>query len=169
MLVVHRIERPSTHRLVKADTGTIARRWQNQLGTRATGTVELTGSYDFSLSFAAASSVTPDADPPPDITAVQQQLGLRLEPSQTRIGIVVVDHVERALSTTAPRNCAPVGLLMAQRSDGVDARGFPCRQNACDGSDGQHQSRNGEECDRIQNSHAVEQAGACAREHGRAG
>jgi uncharacterized protein (TIGR03435 family) len=67
----------------------------------------LTGAYDFNLDWvpdSAASAPTPDAQSAvtlPGIpgaslfTALQQQLGLKLEPGKAPIEIVVIDHVER--------------------------------------------------------------------------
>ncbi len=67
---------------------------------------ELTGTYDFTLEFDRGMAVTVPQDgdegavaPDPGrvsiFTAVQQQLGLRLEPGKGPVETVVVDHVER--------------------------------------------------------------------------
>ncbi len=71
----------------------------------------LTGTYDFTLEFcrdqlaSGSSAVGPNsqavpsaADPcgaPPLLTAVQQQLGLRMEAGKGPVEIIVIDHVER--------------------------------------------------------------------------
>jgi uncharacterized protein (TIGR03435 family) len=67
----------------------------------------LTGTYAFDLQWAAepmplgpASSGVPSTSPPDNLptsifTALQEQLGLRLEPSKTTADLLVVDHVER--------------------------------------------------------------------------
>jgi uncharacterized protein (TIGR03435 family) len=84
------------------------KRWANQTVQDRTG---LTGSYDFTLKFcnnqsplgtsAAAADgqgVPPVSDPcgaPTLLTAIQQQLGLRLEPGKGPVEIIVIDHVER--------------------------------------------------------------------------
>jgi bla regulator protein blaR1 len=71
----------------------------------------LTGNYDFTLEFcrdqlaSGSSAVAPDgqavpsaSDPcgaPPFLTAVQQQLGLRMEAGKGPVQVIVIDHVER--------------------------------------------------------------------------
>lgn len=62
--------------------------------------------YDFNLDFVREGTPagTPDgaginspSDPAPDfLTAVQQQLGLKLEPTSTSVDVLVVDHVDKA-------------------------------------------------------------------------
>jgi uncharacterized protein (TIGR03435 family) len=56
----------------------------------------LTGKYDYQLKF---QSVQPPAaatdDRPSFITALQEQLGLKLEPERAPIEVLVIDHVER--------------------------------------------------------------------------
>ncbi len=80
----------------KIDTATLARQLANQLGRPVTDATALEGTYDFTLSWTADSAVTNDSDPAPDLfAAVEQQLGLRLEPSKTSIEVIVVDHVEK--------------------------------------------------------------------------
>ena len=64
----------------------------------------LTGYYEFNLTWtreetllAASDNTSPaSADRPPSIfTALQEQVGLKLEPRKLPIQFVVVDHVER--------------------------------------------------------------------------
>ncbi|MBZ5560590.1 MAG: TIGR03435 family protein [Acidobacteriia bacterium] len=59
----------------------------------------LEGGYDFTLHFAppglnANASTTPD-DAPQFVTALQEQLGLKLVPEKTKVTIFVIDHIER--------------------------------------------------------------------------
>jgi uncharacterized protein (TIGR03435 family) len=59
----------------------------------------LTGRYDLTLKWTAdmTTSTTPNSDPnaPPDIfTAIQEQLGLKLESTKAPIPVLVVDHAE---------------------------------------------------------------------------
>ncbi|HWF09845.1 MAG TPA: TIGR03435 family protein [Bryobacteraceae bacterium] len=65
----------------------------------------ISGKYDFSLVWSPPqlaiaapnpNALTPTADAPPDLyTAVQQQLGFRIDAAKLRIGVVVIDKVER--------------------------------------------------------------------------
>jgi uncharacterized protein (TIGR03435 family) len=58
---------------------------------------ELKGSYDFTLDWAREEAKTSSTDDPgPSIfTALQEQLGLRLQPHKLAVDILVVDHAER--------------------------------------------------------------------------
>jgi uncharacterized protein (TIGR03435 family) len=70
--------------------------------TNATG---LTEKYDFILTFSLeglgiasppGTVGAPDLETPPDIfTALQSQLGLKLEPKKGPVDLIVIDHVER--------------------------------------------------------------------------
>ena len=61
----------------------------------------LTGDWDFDLKFtppsAAASADAPASDPdsPSIFTALQEQLGLKLEPARGPVDVLVIDGVER--------------------------------------------------------------------------
>jgi uncharacterized protein (TIGR03435 family) len=54
----------------------------------------LTGAYDFTL-HSAGDSPPPDSTEPSIYTAIEEQLGLKLEPSQGQVQVLVIDHVER--------------------------------------------------------------------------
>lgn len=55
----------------------------------------LTGKYDLALKWSADDGPPPEADaPPPLITALQEQLGLRLQPAHDSVQTFVIDHVE---------------------------------------------------------------------------
>ena len=55
----------------------------------------LTGSFDFDVRFLPENS-RPDAEPGPSLaTAIQEELGLRLEKSKGSVEVVVIDHVEK--------------------------------------------------------------------------
>jgi uncharacterized protein (TIGR03435 family) len=56
----------------------------------------LTGKYDYKLEYAPEDSQS-DADPagPSIFTAVQEQLGLKLEAAKGPVEIVVIDHIEK--------------------------------------------------------------------------
>jgi uncharacterized protein (TIGR03435 family) len=57
----------------------------------------LTGRYDFQLIWTADESQAPtDGSAPPGLfTAIQEQIGLKLEPVKAQIDVLVVDAVER--------------------------------------------------------------------------
>ena len=59
----------------------------------------LTGNYDFKLNFAPPdrmSDLSTTRDLPSIFTALQEQLGLRLEPQKAPVEFIVIEHVERA-------------------------------------------------------------------------
>jgi uncharacterized protein (TIGR03435 family) len=63
----------------------------------------LTGVYNFSLDFSwqpissapASEGIASEPTSPDIFTALQKQLGLKLEPAQDRVSRLIVDHVER--------------------------------------------------------------------------
>jgi uncharacterized protein (TIGR03435 family) len=55
----------------------------------------LTGKYDFELEWSAGDPPPPDAPGPSIFTAVQEQLGLKLESVKASFPTVVIDHAER--------------------------------------------------------------------------
>jgi uncharacterized protein (TIGR03435 family) len=75
---------------------------QSETGSRlVVDKTGLTGEFDFmlhwapeNLSAAAAATSDPEAENPPLFTALQEQLGLRLEPGKAPVEIVVIDHAE---------------------------------------------------------------------------
>jgi uncharacterized protein (TIGR03435 family) len=55
----------------------------------------LTGTFDFDVRFVAENN-PPDAEPGPSLaTAIQEELGLRLEKSKGPVEVVVIDHLEK--------------------------------------------------------------------------
>jgi uncharacterized protein (TIGR03435 family) len=72
-----------------------------QLGRTVIDRTGLTGKYDFVLKWTpdTAYHVESDNDGPPDgpslFTAVQEQLGLRLESAKAPVEFLVIDHVEK--------------------------------------------------------------------------
>ena len=55
----------------------------------------LTGDFDMELTFAPYNSAVADSPAPDLFTAVQEQLGLRLEPARAPVDVLVIDHVEK--------------------------------------------------------------------------
>jgi uncharacterized protein (TIGR03435 family) len=62
------------------------------IGRAVTDQTGLSGTFDVDLTFAPPNSADPDA--PSIFTAVQEQLGLRLEAARTPVDVLVIDHVE---------------------------------------------------------------------------
>jgi uncharacterized protein (TIGR03435 family) len=67
----------------------------------------LTGNWDYNLEFAQGGSPSNSpgspSDPAPDlITAVRDQLGLKMEPKKSPIEVLVIDHIEKTLAQTRP-------------------------------------------------------------------
>ena len=68
---------------------------QSQVGRPVVDRTGLTGHYNFVLKWTPdQDSASPDAGPS-IFTAIQEQLGLKLEPVKAPIQILVVDHIER--------------------------------------------------------------------------
>jgi uncharacterized protein (TIGR03435 family) len=56
----------------------------------------LTGKYDFALHYTVDETRTSDPNAPPALfTAIQQQLGLKLQPTKAPVDVFVIDHVEQ--------------------------------------------------------------------------
>jgi uncharacterized protein (TIGR03435 family) len=73
----------------------LARYLTNQLGRQVIDRTSLPGLFDFTLEFAPEGNGA-DAIPGPSIfTALQEQLGLKLEPAKGPVEILVIDHVEK--------------------------------------------------------------------------
>ena len=66
------------------------------LGRRVIDQTGLTGAYTLSLKWTPDDKpATGDNSPPSLVTAIQEQLGLRLEPTKGPVEILVVDHAEK--------------------------------------------------------------------------
>ena len=57
----------------------------------------LTGVWDFDLKWSAPNAPTPDPDRPSIFTALQEQLGLRLDAATGPVEVLVIDRVERLI------------------------------------------------------------------------
>jgi uncharacterized protein (TIGR03435 family) len=80
-----------------------------ELGREVVGRTGLTGHYDFKLQFSPTEAMRPvingqmqplsadDAALPSVFTAVQEQLGLKLEPTKAPVQGLVIDHLERLM------------------------------------------------------------------------
>ena len=56
---------------------------------------ELKGVYDLTMDWTPDEAAAADAVAPTLLTALQQQLGLKLQPQKAPIEVLVVDHLER--------------------------------------------------------------------------
>jgi uncharacterized protein (TIGR03435 family) len=68
---------------------------QPEISRRIVDKTGLTGKYDFTLHWTSASSDQESADGPSIFTALQEQLGLKLEPTKGPVEVLVIDHIER--------------------------------------------------------------------------
>lgn len=77
--------------------------YADQIGRRVVNMTGLTGTYDFKLEWTPdqdQGANQPGGEPPPDssgpsiFTALQEQLGLKLEPQKHSLPVLVIDHVE---------------------------------------------------------------------------
>lgn len=75
-----------------------------QLGRNVIDSTALTAAYDFTLQWtpdtgasaaSTGSAPTPSDAPPSIFTAVQEQLGLKLESTKAPVEVLVIDHIER--------------------------------------------------------------------------
>jgi uncharacterized protein (TIGR03435 family) len=55
----------------------------------------LKGIYDFTLRYSDDMAAKADSSVPSIYTALQEQLGLKLEPTKGPVDVIVIDHVER--------------------------------------------------------------------------
>jgi uncharacterized protein (TIGR03435 family) len=92
-----------------ASMTTIARMLSLQLGSSVVDKTGLTGTYDYTLEFSPESgasmpmmrprdgrdSPATEAHAPSIFTAVQEQLGLKLEAKKEPVDVVVIDHIEQ--------------------------------------------------------------------------
>ena len=84
-------------------TQQIATKLSNQAGRPVTDATGLTGKYDYTLYWAlppmrgpAGPGAEAEADSGPNLfTAVQEQLGLKLEPARSVVDVLKIDHLEK--------------------------------------------------------------------------
>jgi uncharacterized protein (TIGR03435 family) len=65
------------------------------LGHPLADATNLTGKYDFILTYAMPGSIAPEADATPDITSAVSQIGLKLEQKKAPIDTLVIDRLEK--------------------------------------------------------------------------
>ena len=73
----------------------LASQLSRRLGRVINDETQLSGNYDFSLRYATDANAAADQNFPSAETALQEQLGLKLETKRVPSDVLVVDHVER--------------------------------------------------------------------------
>ena len=88
-------------------TSDMASHFSRQLGTVVVDKTGLTGDYDFSLHWTSDASgggtfnaSVSDASASSLLTAIQDQLGLKLEPQKSPMQVLVIDHAEKPAEPT---------------------------------------------------------------------
>lgn len=66
-----------------------------KLGVPVVNSTGLSGTFDFTLAWTSDNLRSENSNDPSIFTAVQEQLGLKLEQSRSQVDVWVVDHVER--------------------------------------------------------------------------
>jgi len=89
-----RVREPGTLTGIATESSSLARALDALIGTVVTDETGLRGPFDFTLKWSPDNS-TGAADGVPIVTAVQEQLGLKLEPRRTTVEVVVVKRIER--------------------------------------------------------------------------
>jgi uncharacterized protein (TIGR03435 family) len=89
-----RVPMPGTLTGTAVEAPSLARTLDALIGTVVTDETGLRGQFDFTLKWSPDSS-TGAADGVPIFTAVQEQLGLKLDPRRTQVDVVVVKRIER--------------------------------------------------------------------------
>ena len=75
---------------------TLASSFGAGLGRIVVDKTGLTGNYDVTLNYMPQPSANPQPGEPPSLfTAVEEQLGLRLQPDRAMLRVVVIDRIER--------------------------------------------------------------------------
>jgi len=77
-----------------------AQQISRQLGTPVVNKTGLNGRYDFNLHWSDGKGSS-NASEPSLIDAVQEQLGLKLEPQKAPMQVLVIDHIQNPAETQA--------------------------------------------------------------------
>jgi len=82
--------------LISASLNDFTMRMQLFVDRPVVDQTRLTGKYDFALHYTVDETRTSDPNAPPALfTAIQQQLGLKLQPTKAPVDVFVIDHVEQ--------------------------------------------------------------------------
>jgi uncharacterized protein (TIGR03435 family) len=89
--------------------GTLVEMLSRNVGRQVVDRTGLTGFYDFELSFNPGTALPPpppgaapppaiDSDAPSLVTALQEQLGLKLDATRGPVEVLVIDRIERPIT-----------------------------------------------------------------------
>jgi bla regulator protein blaR1 len=91
----------------------LAKLLQSNLQRPVVDRTGLAGSFDFTMDFTDtvkagdAASPSGEADAPSIFTAIQEQIGLKLEPAKGPADVIVIDHIERPVFDSAKTEAVP--------------------------------------------------------------
>jgi uncharacterized protein (TIGR03435 family) len=86
------------------DMGILARNLAGELGVPVIDRTSLAGAYDFRLEWNPTDDPAIQSSAPSIFTALQEQLGLRLQSGRGPVEVLVIDHVENRRQTEVPPN-----------------------------------------------------------------
>jgi uncharacterized protein (TIGR03435 family) len=89
-----RVREPGTLTGIAVESPSLARTLDALIGTVVTDETGLSGQFDFTLKW-APDGAAGASDGLSIFTAVQEQLGLKLEPRRTPVDVIVVKRIER--------------------------------------------------------------------------
>lgn len=87
-------ERRGSYQANGITTGVLAEMLARQTGRVVLDRTALEGIYDLTLTWSPEDAPTTDASAPSLFVALQEQLGLKLEPARAPVPVIVVDHIE---------------------------------------------------------------------------
>ena len=79
----------------RMSTADLAQQLSRQLGSAVVDKTGLQGAFDFNLHWTASANGDSNQADNPLFTALQQQLGLKLEPQTAPMEVLVIDHIEK--------------------------------------------------------------------------
>jgi uncharacterized protein (TIGR03435 family) len=79
----------------KGSMDQLARQLSTKAGRPVLDRTGLSGQYTFTLDWTQTTTAAPESDIPSVFTAVQEQIGLKLESTRGPIEMLVIDHAEK--------------------------------------------------------------------------
>jgi uncharacterized protein (TIGR03435 family) len=90
----------------RVPVSTLAGSLSRRLGRTVLDKTGLTGNYDFMLHWTATDNAPPESSRPAILAAIQEQLGLKLEPQTVPLETLVIDYVEKPSKPQAHNTAA---------------------------------------------------------------